>query len=331
MADISSQPLLSVENLHIRFKTGSGYIYAVNGVSFTVESSSVLGIVGESGCGKSVTAFALLGLLPENAEVAEGRVIYQGRNVLALPQAQRASYRGKEIALISQDPLTGFNPVYSIGDQIREAVLAHNRCPKPEAEKKAVALMKQVGIPDSENRYKNYPHEFSGGMRQRAMIAMALANEPKLLLADEPTTALDVTIQAQVLDLLSRLQKDQKMGMILITHDLGVVAQMCDQVLVMYAGQVVEQAPVEELFENPQHPYTVGLLDSLPRPGLKRLSPIPGQPPRLTEKISGCSFRPRCPLAQEICATMPDLLEASVVGHSARCHFRGERKRQALV
>jgi peptide/nickel transport system ATP-binding protein len=160
---------------------------------------------------------------------------------------------------------------------------------------------------------------------------MALANEPKLLLADEPTTALDVTIQAQVLDLLSRLQKDQKMGMILITHDLGVVAQMCDQVLVMYAGQVVEQAPVEELFENPQHPYTVGLLDSLPRPGLKRLSPIPGQPPRLTEKISGCSFRPRCPLAQEICATMPDLLEASVVGHSARCHFRGERKRQALV
>jgi peptide/nickel transport system ATP-binding protein len=331
MADISSKPLLSVENLHIRFKTGSGYIYAVNGVSFTIEAGTVLGIVGESGCGKSVTAFALLGLLPENAEVTEGQVIYQGRNVLALPQTERASYRGKEIALISQDPLTGFNPVYSIGDQIREAVLAHNQCPKPEAEKKAVALMKQVGIPDPENRYKNYPHEFSGGMRQRAMIAMALANEPKLLLADEPTTALDVTIQAQVLDLLSRLQRERGMGMILITHDLGVVAQMCDQVLVMYAGQVVEQAPVEQLFEDPQHPYTIGLLNSLPRPGLKRLSPILGQPPRLAEKISGCSFRPRCPLAQEICATMPDLLDASGAEHQARCHFAGQLSRQALV
>lgn len=331
MPDIPAKPLLSVENLHIRFKTGSGYIYAVNGVSFILEPGSVLGIVGESGCGKSVTAFALLGLLPENAEVTEGQVIYQERNVLALPQAQRASYRGKEIALISQDPLTGFNPVYSIGDQIREAVLAHNLCPKPEAEKKAVALMKQVGIPDSENRYKNYPHEFSGGMRQRAMIAMALANEPKLLLADEPTTALDVTIQAQVLDLLSQLQRERGMGMILITHDLGVVAQMCDQVLVMYAGQVVEQAPVEQLFENPQHPYTVGLLDSLPRPGLKRLSPILGQPPRLTEEISGCSFRPRCPLAQEICATMPELLDVSVAGHHTRCHFAGQLSRQALA
>lgn len=331
MADIPSKTLLSVENLHIRFKTGSGYIYAVNGVSFTIEPGTVLGIVGESGCGKSVTAFALLGLLPENAEVPEGQVIYQGRNVLALPPSQRASYRGKEIALISQDPLTGFNPVYSIGDQIREAVLAHNRCPKPEAEKKAVALMKQVGIPDPENRYKNYPHEFSGGMRQRAMIAMALANEPNLLLADEPTTALDVTIQAQVLDLLSRLQRERGMGMILITHDLGVVAQMCDQVLVMYAGQVVEQAPVEQLFEDPQHPYTIGLLNSLPRPGLKRLSPIPGQPPRLAEKISGCSFRPRCPLAQEICATMPDLLEVSAAEHYARCHFAGQLHRQALA
>ncbi len=331
MANILSKPLLSVENLHIRFKTGSGYIYAVNGVSFTLEPGTVLGIVGESGCGKSVTAFALLGLLPENAEVTEGQVIYQGRNVLALPQSQRASYRGKEIALISQDPLTGFNPVYSIGDQIREAVLAHNHCPKPEAEKKAVALMKQVGIPDPENRYKNYPHEFSGGMRQRAMIAMALANEPKLLLADEPTTALDVTIQAQVLDLLSQLQRERGMGMILITHDLGVVAQMCDQVLVMYAGQVVEQAPVEQLFEDPQHPYTIGLLNSLPRPGLKRLSPILGQPPRLTEKISGCSFLPRCPLAQEICAKMPDLLDVSAAGHSARCHFAGQLNRQALA
>ena len=328
---MADKPLLSVENLHIRFKTGSGYIYAVNGVSFSLEPGTVLGIVGESGCGKSVTAFALLGLLPENAEVTEGQVIYQGRDVLALPQAQRASYRGKEIALISQDPLTGFNPVYSIGDQIREAVLAHSTCSKPEAQKKAVDLMQQVGIPDPENRYKNYPHEFSGGMRQRAMIAMALANEPKLLLADEPTTALDVTIQAQVLDLLSRLQRERKMGMILITHDLGVVAQMCDQVLVMYAGQVVEQAPVEQLFEAPQHPYTVGLLDSLPRPGLKRLYPIKGQPPRLTEKISGCSFRPRCPLAEDICATMPELLDVSNAGHYARCHFPGKRKRQALA
>ncbi len=328
---MADKPLLSVENLHIRFKTGSGYIYAVNGVSFSLEPGTVLGIVGESGCGKSVTAFALLGLLPENAEVTEGQVIYQGRNVLALPQAQRASYRGKEIALISQDPLTGFNPVYSIGDQIREAVLAHSTCSKPEAQKKAVDLMQQVGIPDSENRYKNYPHEFSGGMRQRAMIAMALANEPKLLLADEPTTALDVTIQAQVLDLLSRLQRERKMGMILITHDLGVVAQMCDQVLVMYAGQVVEQAPVEQLFEAPQHPYTVGLLDSLPRPGLKRLYPIKGQPPRLTEEISGCSFRPRCPLAQDICATMPDLLDVSDTEHYARCHFAGQLSRQALA
>jgi oligopeptide/dipeptide ABC transporter ATP-binding protein len=328
---MADKPLLSVENLHIRFKTGSGYIYAVNGVSFSLEPGTVLGIVGESGCGKSVTAFALLGLLPENAEVTAGQVIYQGHNVLALPQAQRASYRGKEIALISQDPLTGFNPVYSIGDQIREAVLAHNPCSKPEAQKKAVDLMKQVGIPDSENRYRNFPHEFSGGMRQRAMIAMALANEPKLLLADEPTTALDVTIQAQVLDLLSRLQRERGMGMILITHDLGVVAQMCDQVLVMYAGQVVEQAPVEQLFEDPQHPYTIGLLNSLPRPGLKRLSPILGQPPRLTEKISGCSFRPRCPLAQDICATMPDLLDVSDAGHYARCHFAGQLNRQALA
>lgn len=313
------KPLLEVQNLSVVFNTDSGIAKAVDNLSFSVDKSSVLGIVGESGCGKSVTSLSILRLISSPGRVVSGKILFDGQDLLSLSESQMRSIRGNKIALIPQDPMTSLNPVYTIGYQIMEAITLHQKVDKNEARKRAIEVLEKVRIPEAKTRLDDYPHQFSGGMRQRVMIAMALSCEPELLIADEPTTALDVTVQAQILDLLRDIQKQQGTAIVLITHDLGVVAEMCDQVVVMYAGSAVEVASVNDLFERPQHPYTVGLLHSIPRPDSTRLTPIDGQPPSLIGLPDACRFAPRCPKMQNDCLAGLPVLEEKQPEQYARC------------
>lgn len=311
--------LLEIENLSTVFDTESGLVRAVQDVSLSVDTGSVLGLVGESGCGKSITALSILRLIPPPGRIAQGKIVFEGTDLAQLPESKMRKVRGNRIALIPQDPMTSLNPVYTVGDQIIEAIELHQNVTRKEARQKAIEVLNHVRIPQAAARVDDYPHQFSGGMRQRVMIAMALSCEPELLIADEPTTALDVTVQAQILDLLREIQKERSMSILLITHDLGVVAEMCDFVAVMYAGSIVEYASVHALFETPKHPYTVGLLNSLPRPGSERLVPIDGQPPDLIDLPPGCRFADRCPLVEPRCRLAIPPLEEKSRSHFARC------------
>ena len=316
------EPILSVEDLHVQFWTGRGTVHAVNGISFDIAPGETLGIVGESGCGKSVTSLALLGILPRAGRVTRGTATFGGRDLLKLKDEQLRSIRGREIAMIFQDPMTSLNPVLSIGKQVREPLEAHFGIDGEQADKRAVELLDQVGIPSAKQRLKDYPHQFSGGMRQRAMIAMALACEPKLLIADEPTTALDVTIQAQILELLRTLVAERDTALILITHDLGVVAGMCERVNVMYAGMFMETGSASRLFAQPRHPYTLGLLQSVPRLDAGRrqeLQPIPGAPRDMLSAPAECPFAPRCRYEVELSRQQVPPLEPIEPGHEVRC------------
>jgi peptide/nickel transport system ATP-binding protein len=304
--------LLRVEDLHVEFATDDGIVHAVDGITYQVSSGRTLGIVGESGSGKTVASLTTLGLTRRQGARVSGRIIFEGRDLLELPDSELRKVRGNEIAMIFQDPLSSLHPLYRIGRQVSEAVLAHRDVSKAAARARAIELLGLVGIPDAAGRVDDYPHEFSGGMRQRVMIAMALVNEPKLLIADEPTTALDVTVQAQILALMERLQRELGMAIVIITHDMGVVAEMADDIAVMYAGRIVETASAELVFSGPEHPYTWGLLRSIPaldRPREQDLVPIPGQPPSLIRPPSGCHFHPRCAYAQPDHARIDPALE----------------------
>jgi oligopeptide/dipeptide ABC transporter ATP-binding protein len=314
--------LLEVRDLRTHLRTPEGLVRAVDGVSFTVAPSATLGIVGESGCGKSVTALSILGLVPRPpAELIDGAILFDGNDLLRLDDAALRDLRGDRIAMVFQEPMTSLNPAYTIGEQIIEAILRHDPVGRPAARQRAVELVARVGIPAPEQRIDDYPHKLSGGMRQRAMIAMALACRPQLLIADEPTTALDVTIQAQILDLLRDLRRDLGMAVILITHDLGVVAELCDDVLVMYGGKVVEHASAEALFASPQHPYTIGLLGSLPSGdgGTEHLAAIEGMPPNPIALPAGCRFHPRCPFVEPRCREVEPPLAEVAPGQHAAC------------
>jgi oligopeptide transport system ATP-binding protein len=316
------EPLLAVADLHVQFGTSRGLVYAVNGISFEISAGETLGIVGESGCGKSVTSLALLGILARNGRVTRGSAMFGGRDLLRLDDAQLRSIRGREIAMIFQDPMTSLNPVLTIGRQLREPLEAHFGLEREQADRRAVELLEQVGIPNAKARLRDYPHQFSGGMRQRAMIAIALAGEPKLLIADEPTTALDVTIQAQILELLKSLVAERDTALIMITHDLGVVAGMCERVNVMYAGLFVETGTADRLFAQPRHPYTLGLLQSVPRLDAGRrqkLQPIPGAPRNMLSPPSACPFAPRCRYEVEESRQEVPPLEEVAPGQHVRC------------
>lgn len=325
--------LLNVRDLAVGFHTYRGDIHAVRGVSFSVEEGEIIGIVGESGCGKSVTSHAVMGLLPEeNSFIERGSIDFSGKELVGISEGEWRKLRGKDIAMIFQDPMTSLNPVLTIGYQLMESISMHNHVSRAEIKAEAVRLLNQVGISDAEERLQRYPHEFSGGMRQRVMIAMALAGKPKLLLADEPTTALDVTIQAQIMELLQKLRRDLHMSIILISHDLGVIAGICDRVNVMYAGEIVETGRVREIFHDPQHPYTKGLLKSLPRIDAnrqERLAVIDGQPPDLLYEIKGCAFLPRCEYGMKVCQEYrPELKELNTSSnHCVRCWLM-EKMRQ---
>jgi oligopeptide/dipeptide ABC transporter ATP-binding protein len=324
--------LLEVKDLRTSFHTAEGVARAVDGVSLGVDRGEILGVVGESGSGKSVTALSIMRLVQEPGRIADGsRILFNGRDLLGLSEKEMRGVRGNDIAMIFQEPMTSLNPVFPIGDQISESIRLHRGLSRKEARARAVELLHQVGIPVPDRRVDEYPHQLSGGMRQRVMIAMALANEPDLLIADEPTTALDVTIQAQILELLLELREQTGTGVLLITHDLGVVAEVCDRVVVMYAGQVVETGPVREIFARPQHPYTQGLLAAVPRPDQRggRLAVIPGVVPPPTSWPHGCRFRPRCPYAWDLCHEQPGLLEAGV--QRARCWLVEHPERRGEV
>jgi oligopeptide transport system ATP-binding protein len=316
--------LLEVRDLHVEFHTREGVAKAVNGVSYSVDAGETLAVLGESGSGKSVTAQAIMGILDvPPGRISGGEVLFQGRDLLKLKEEQRRRVRGAEMAMIFQDALSSLNPVLSVGQQLGEMFVVHRGMSRKDARTKAVELMDRVRIPAARERVNQYPHQFSGGMRQRIMIAMALALEPSLIIADEPTTALDVTVQAQVMDLLAELQRELHMGLILITHDLGVVADVADKIAVMYAGRIVETAPVHDIYKAPAHPYTRGLLDSIPRLDQKGqdLYAIKGLPPNLLNIPPGCAFHPRCPRARAVCTTDdPPLYEVSGTRRSA-CHF----------
>ncbi|TMK93257.1 MAG: ABC transporter ATP-binding protein [Actinobacteria bacterium] len=326
-----AERLLEVKDLHVHFTTEDGVVRAVDGVSFELERGKVLGIVGESGSGKSVTAMTLMGLTRDVNTRFQGEIVYKGRNLVTLPEPVMQDFRGNEIGMIFQDPMTSLNPVYRVGDQIVEAIRAHEEVDKRHAKRRAIDLLKQVGIPNPESRVDDYPHQFSGGMRQRAMIAMALSCNPDVLIADEPTTALDVTIQAQIIELIDRLKDDFNSAVILITHDLGVVAEIADEIMVMYAGRVVERGQKRQLFYDPQMPYTWGLLGSIPRldrPKPKRLASITGAPPSLINLPRGCTFRPRCPHAFDKCMEEPGLENrVDDAGHLDRCWLSVQEKR----
>lgn len=317
-----NMPLLQVKNLKTHFFTDAGVLHSVDGISFHVEEGETLGIVGESGCGKSVTAMSILRLVPEPpGRIVGGEILFRGQDLTKLPLPALRKIRGNDIAMIFQEPMTSLNPVYTVGNQIVEAITLHQRKSPDEARALAITMLKHVGIPEPETRIDEYPHQMSGGMKQRVMIAMALSCNPSLLIADEPTTALDVTIQAQILELLSRIQKERGMAVMLITHDLGVVAQVCQRVVVMYAGHVAETAPTAALFAKPAHPYTLGLMGSLPNrvPRGQRLPTIGGSVPSPQNFPSGCRFRNRCAFATEVCATPAP--EVSVgPGHTTFCH-----------
>jgi len=296
--------VLEVKDMHTSFFTYAGEVKAVRGVSFDVELGEAVGFVGESGCGKSVTMLSVMGILDEVGKVKAGEIIFNGKKLVGLSDRRMQKIRGNEMTMIFQDPMTSLNPVYTIGNQMIEHQIRHKKISKSEATKKAVDMLKLVGLPYPEKRIKQYPHEFSGGMRQRAMIAMALVNNPKLLIADEPTTALDVTIQAQILEVMKNIRKELDTSIILITHDLGVVASICDRVNVMYGGKIVETASAIEVYHNPKHPYTWGLLKSVPNPkksSKEKLIPIEGQPPDLLKPPVGCPFTPRCEYSMRIC------------------------------
>jgi oligopeptide transport system ATP-binding protein len=319
---VSPAALLSVEDLRVEFWTSRGTVHAVNGISFDVAPGDTLGIVGESGCGKSVTSLALLGILPRAGRIAGGRALFDERDLLTLDEEQLRTIRGREIAMIFQDPMSSLNPVLTVGRQIREALEAHFDMDERQADRRVAELLDQVGIAGAKDRLKDYPHQFSGGMRQRAMIAMALACEPKLLIADEPTTALDVTIQAQILDLLRELVSERGTALILITHDLGVVAGMCERVNVMYAGTIVESGSARQLFDRPRHPYTLGLLQSIPRLDTRArqpLLPIRGAPRDMLSSPESCPFAPRCPNAIPVCVEELPRLSPLEPGHEAAC------------
>jgi peptide/nickel transport system ATP-binding protein len=320
---MADAPLLDVRDLTTRFSTESGEFRAVDGVSFTVPAGQTVGIVGESGSGKSVTALSILKLVRDPpGRVVGGQVLFRGRNLLALAERELQKVRGAEIAMIFQEPMTSLNPVMTTGMQVAEPLLLHRGTSKKEALAEAAALFRQVGIADPERRVHDYPHQMSGGMRQRVMIAMALACRPALVIADEPTTALDVTIQAQILDLLARLRRELGMSLLLITHDLGVVAETCDEVVVMYAGHVVERAPAKELFARPRHPYTAGLIGSRrPKGGDRHLQEIPGLVPRLDQLPPGCRFADRCPRVQPKCRAEAPSLDLIEPGRLVRCFF----------
>jgi peptide/nickel transport system ATP-binding protein len=322
--------LLEVKDLRTHFQTDDGIVKAVDGVSFSIEKGQTLGIVGESGSGKSVTCLTIMGLNAKRGTTSSGEAIWKGKNILGAKSSTLREIRGDEISMIFQDPMTSLNPVHSIGRQLVEAVQLHRDVTKRVARARAVELLNAVGIPKAQTRIDDYPHQFSGGMRQRVMIAMALINDPDLLIADEPTTALDVTTQAQILALMKRLQEDFGSAILIITHDLGVVAEVADEVLVMYAANVVEQAEVHNLFNQPQHPYTWGLMGSLPRleADVERLTQIPGQPPSLLRPPAGCRFHPRCPYVMEVCkTTVPELKPTQRdPAHLERCHLDEETK-----
>ncbi|MBE7187278.1 ABC transporter ATP-binding protein [Jatrophihabitans endophyticus] len=317
--------VLVVENLTVAFPTDDGVVNAVRGVSYTVRAGEAMGIVGESGSGKSVSSMAVMGLLPRSARIA-GSVRYRGRELIGLGEKEYSQLRGEKIAMIFQDPLTSLNPVYSIGYQIAEAVLAHRNVSKQQATERAIELLRIVGIPFPEQRVQSYPHELSGGMRQRVVIAIAMANDPDVIIADEPTTALDVTVQAQVLEALEAARRETGAALVLITHDLGVIAGHADTICVMYAGKLVEKGTTEDVFYRPRMPYTLGLLGSLPRLDREehgRLTPIKGSPPSLLNLPPGCPFTPRCPIAAPECDhDEPELLAVEGAAHAAACHFR---------
>ena len=325
------EPILSIQDLAVEFKTEDGIVHAVDGISYELYPGETLGIVGESGSGKSVSTLALLGLIPlPPGRIVSGTAMFKGRDLLALRKRDLRRVRGNEVAMVFQDPMTSLNPVLTVGFQLGEAIKTHYPHEKDAVVKeRVIELLKLVGVPNAETRYSQYPHEFSGGMRQRAMIAMSITNSPSLLIADEPTTALDVTIQAQVLEVLKRVQQETEAATILITHDLGIVAEMCDRVLVMYAGHIVESGDVETIFRAPRHPYTIGLMDSLPKltEDEEWLRPIPGSPPSLIDVPPGCPFHPRCFLSggRERCHTeLPALVAIDGTPHAAACHFSEE-------
>jgi peptide/nickel transport system ATP-binding protein len=326
-----AERLLEVNDLNVQFATEDGIVRAVDGISFELERGKVLGIVGESGSGKSVTAMTLMGLTRGVNARFEGEVLYKGTDLLQVSDSGMQNFRGNEIGMIFQDPMTSLNPVYRIGEQIVEAIQAHEDLDKRTARARTIELLRQVGIPNPETRVDNFPHEFSGGMRQRAMIAMALSCNPSILIADEPTTALDVTIQAQIVDLINTLKDDFDSAVIFITHDLGVIADIADEIIVMYAGRVVERGSKRDVFYDPQMPYTWGLLGSIPRldrPRVERLHTIEGTPPSLINLPEGCKFRPRCPHAFEKCKQEPALENrVGTPGHFDRCWLDVEFKR----
>jgi oligopeptide/dipeptide ABC transporter ATP-binding protein len=326
-------PVLAIDNLVVEFKTEDGIVHAVDGVSYELYPGETLGIVGESGSGKSVSTLALLGLIPlPPGRIVSGTAMFKGKDLLRLKKKELRKVRGNEVAMIFQDPMTSLNPVLTVGSQLSEAIKTHFPDEKDEAVKqRVIEMLRLVGVPNAETRYGQYPHEFSGGMRQRVMIAMAITNSPSLLIADEPTTALDVTIQAQVLEVMKRVQQETDAATIMITHDLGIVAEMCDRVLVMYAGHIVESGSVETIFRSPRHPYTIGLMNSLPKltEDEEWLEPITGSPPSLIDLPPGCPFHPRCFLAREKCRQEnPPLVQVEGAGpvsaHKSACHFSDE-------
>jgi oligopeptide/dipeptide ABC transporter ATP-binding protein len=324
-------PLLSIKNLAVEFKTDDGIVHAVDDITYDVLPGETLGIVGESGSGKSVSTMSILGLIPmPPGRIVSGTAIFKGRDLLTLSKKEMQQLRGDEVAMIFQDPMTSLNPVLKIGSQLGEAIKTHYpKEPKEKVKERVIELLGLVGVPNPAARYDQYPHEFSGGMRQRAMIAMSITNSPSLLIADEPTTALDVTIQAQVLEVMKTVQSATHAATILITHDLGVVAELCDRVLVMYGGRIVEAGDVHTIFATPRHPYTIGLMNSLPKLTEDEdwLQPIPGQPPSLINRPSGCAFHPRCSVSQgrAICREeVPVLKKMDDAGHTSACHFADE-------
>ena len=316
------EKILDVQNLYTSFYTHLGEVQAIRGVSFHLDKGEALGIVGESGSGKSVTSMSVMKLLQHPGKIKSGKIMFKGEDIVPKSPKEMMSIRGDQIAMIFQDPMTSLNPVYTIGNQIMEAMMKHQGLSKSEARIKAIEMLKLVGIPSPEERVDNYPHEFSGGMRQRAMIAIALSCQPDLLIADEPTTALDVTIQAQILELLKELKDKVNTAIILITHDLGVVADVCSRVIVMYGGLIMEEGASEDIFYAPKHPYTMGLIKSIPRLDLNekhRLIPIPGTPPDLLNPPTGCPFATRCPYAMQICASQAPKFYDVNKGHRAAC------------
>ncbi len=313
--------LLEVKNLNLGFQSENKFFQALYDISFTIEQGKMLALVGESGCGKTMSATSIMQLIPKTARITSGEIFFNGENLLAKNQQEMQKIRGAKIALIPQDPMTSLNPLYTIGNQLLEIIKIHQNISGEAAEKKAIEALEMVQIPNAKSRLKNYPHEFSGGMKQRAIIAMALACNAELLIADEPTTALDVTIQAQIMTLLNDIKNNQNTAILLITHDLALVKENADTIAVMYAGRIVEQAPSEEFFKNPVHPYSKALLNSLPSNKSTKLSTIKGQPPAITQKLDGCKFHPRCEYCMNICRNTVPQLKNINESHKTACHL----------